>query len=96
LAAGWGLPAALLWWSSLLWLMGICARGILTRRRNRLYPLVAMGAGILVGIHANFDFSLQMPAVALTFAAILGVGVAQAFPTRKVHGWSDPDLELGP
>lgn len=96
LAAGWGLPAALLWWSALLWLLGICARGIFKRRRNRLYPMVALGAGILVGIHANFDFSLQMPAVALTFAAILGVGLAQALPTRKAHDWSDPELELGP
>jgi O-antigen ligase len=96
LAAGWGLPAALLWWSALLWLMVICARGIFTRRRNQLYPLVALGAGILVGVHANFDFSLQMPAVAATFAAILGLGLAQAFRTGRTRGWPDSDQEPGP
>jgi len=85
LAAGWGLPAALCWWAALLWLAGLCLRGIFTRRRNRVFPLLALGAVVLVGIHAIFDFSLQIPAVALTFAAILGLGVAQAFPTRIVE-----------
>jgi O-antigen ligase len=82
LVAGWGLPAALCWWAALLWLAGLCMRGIFARRRNRVFPLLALGAVILVGIHAIFDFSLQIPAVAATFAAILGLGVAQAFPTR--------------
>ena len=85
LAAGWGLPAALCWWGALLWLTGWCVRGVLTRRRNRVFPLLALGASVLVGTHAIFDFSLQIPAVAITFAAILGLGVAQAFPTHVME-----------
>jgi hypothetical protein len=33
---------------------------------------------VLVALHAVVDFSLLMPAVALTFAAILGIGCAQS------------------
>ncbi len=83
LAAGWGLPAAILWWSSLAWLALICARGIFLRRRNRVYPMLAIGATVLVSVHSIFDFSLQMPAISLTYAVILGLGVAQAFSTRS-------------
>ena len=85
LAAGWGLPAAILWWASLGWLFVICLRGVLVRKRNRVFPMLAVGASVLVGVHAMFDFSLQMPAIAVTFAAILGLGVAQAFPPRELE-----------
>ncbi len=83
LAAGWGLPAAILWWSAMIWLVVLCARGVFQRRRNRTYPMLAVGASVLVGVHSIFDFSLQMPAIALTYVAILGLGVAQAFSTRE-------------
>jgi O-antigen ligase len=83
LAAGWGLPAALLWWLALSWLLVLCIRGVFVRRRDRAYPLLAAGCGALVATHSLFDFSLQIPAIALTFAVILGLGVAQAFPTRS-------------
>jgi O-antigen ligase len=78
--AGFGLPAAILWWGLLVWLVLLCALGIFVRRRHRVLPAIALGASILVGIHSIFDFSLQMPAIALLYAAILGIGVAQAFP----------------
>lgn len=83
LAAGWGLPAAIAWWAMLIWLVGICWRAIFVRRSNRLFPTLGVGASILVGIHSVFDFSLQMPAIALTYAIILGVGVAQAFARHR-------------
>ena len=82
LAAGWGLPAAILWWSAIGWLFTLCARGVFVRRRNRIYPLLAVGATVLVGFHAVFDFSLQIPAIAFTYAALLGLGVAQSFSSR--------------
>lgn len=84
LAAGWGLPAAILWWAAVLWLAGLCLRGYFIRRRNRVFPLLAVGATLVVGLHAIFDFSLQMPAIAFTYATILGLGVGQAFSSRRV------------
>jgi len=79
LAAGWGLPATLAWWGAFVWLVAICWRGFFYRRHDRVYPALAVAASILVAIHSLFDFSLQMPAISLTYAAILGVGIAQAF-----------------
>ncbi len=83
LAAGWGLPAAIAWLSAMGWFVWLCARGVLTRRRHRAYPMLAVGASALVGVHSIFDFSLQMPAIALTYACLLGLGLAQAFSTRE-------------
>lgn len=77
LAAELGLPAAAAMLLALLLLWGLCLRGAVKRRRRRLYPLVATAAAVLVALHAVTDFSLLMPAVALTFAAILGIGCAQ-------------------
>jgi O-antigen ligase len=83
LAASLGLPAAIAWWTAWVWLIGICIRGIFVRRRNRHYPILAIAATALVGVHSIFDFSLQIPAVALTYAVILGLGVGQSAPTRE-------------
>ena len=82
-AAGIGLPAAIAWWTAIAWLTLLCLRGVRVRRRNRLYPLVAVAASVLVAVHSSVDFSLQMPAVALLYATLLGLGVGQALPTRN-------------
>jgi hypothetical protein len=36
-----------------------------------------------VGMHALVDFSLQVPAVATTYAALLGIGVAQSYRSGR-------------
>jgi O-antigen ligase len=86
LALGLGVPAASLWVLAIAWLLLRCVAGIARRRRRRIYAIAAVGATVLIGLHSLVDFSLQMPAVAVLFAAILGVGLAQAFP--KGDGWS--------
>ncbi len=82
-AAGLGLPAAIAWLTAIVWLTLLCLRGVRMRRRNRLYPLIAVAASVLVAVHSSVDFSLQIPAVALLYATILGLGAAQALPTRN-------------
>ena len=59
-----------------------CLRAGLTRRRDGLYPALACGATALVATHALLDFSLQIPAVAATFTALLALGVAQSWSSR--------------
>ena len=60
-----------------------CFRGATWRAaRTRWRRCVAVGAAILVGAHALVDFSLQIQAVALTVAALLGAGLAQAESSR--------------
>ena len=78
---GWLQVSAL--FLSIIWLALICLRGVWVRQRNWLYPALGFAASILVGVHAFMDFSLQIPAVAYTYALILGAGVAQSFPTRR-------------
>ncbi|MEZ5669028.1 MAG: O-antigen ligase family protein [Alphaproteobacteria bacterium] len=73
-----GLPAAILMVAMVGALALACTRGALIRRRNSAYPAMAAAATTLVGIHALVDFSLQIPAVTVYFAAILGLGYAQA------------------
>lgn len=67
---------------SILVLFANTLRGFFVRRRNTHFAAVAVGASILVGLHSLVDFSLQIEAVALTYAALLGVGVAQSQTDR--------------
>lgn len=55
-----------------------CCKGTTARRVGVATPAIAASVACLVGVHALVDFSLQVQAVALTFMAILGAGVAQS------------------
>jgi O-antigen ligase len=61
-----------------------CIKGARRRRENAIVPQVAASAACLVGVHSLVDFSLQIQAVALTFVALLGAGVAQSESSRLV------------
>ncbi len=78
-----GLPATLLLYAGMAVLFVYSLAGVFRRRRDRIFPLLAASATVLVGIHALVDFSIQIPAVAVTYAAILGLGAAQATPRRS-------------
>ncbi len=78
-----GLPAAAVWFAVLAGLSLRCLAGFFRRWRDHIYPAVGFCAAFLVGLHALVDFSLQIPAVAVNFAVLLGVGVAQ--------GWSSAE-----
>jgi hypothetical protein len=68
---GWPAAAALFAGLGLLALR--CLHG-----RSAVYPAVLASCSVLVGVHALVDFSLEMPAIAATYALLLGVGCAQA------------------
>ncbi len=78
-----GIPAALMLMTAIGLMVAVCLRGARTRRRQETYPILALGASATVGLHACVDFSLHIPAVAAAFAAILGLGVAQSWSSRK-------------
>ncbi|UOA06989.1 O-antigen ligase [Methylobacter sp. S3L5C] len=61
----------------------VCLRGVWIRQRNWIYPAIGFSASLLIGAHALVDFSLQIPAIAYTYALIMGAAVAQSLPTRK-------------
>ena len=81
-AAETGLIAAALYFGMLLLIVVRCFIGARNRRRNQLYPAVGGAVAVLIGLHSYFDFGPQTPGVAVTFAALLGVAFAQAWPTN--------------
>jgi O-antigen ligase len=72
-----GLPVAALWFAALYALMRRITSAAFRRRRYGV-PAAAVGAAVLVGLHALVEFSIQVPAVALVFAAVLGLAHAVA------------------
>lgn len=79
---GLGAPVAALLFLAVAWLAIRCIYAALTRRNASTAPLAASAATILVLLHAFVDFSLQIQAVSLTWAALLGAGVAQSWSSR--------------
>src|SRR5262245_24557818 len=61
-----------------------CVKGATTRRANETLPCVAASVAFLLGVHTLVDFSLQIEAIAITFMALLGAGVAQSESSRLV------------
>jgi O-antigen ligase len=59
-----------------------CVRGAATRQVNETPPCVAASVAFLLGVHTLVDFSLQIQAIAITFMALLGAGVAQSTSSR--------------
>jgi len=78
-----GLPAAFCSTLAIGLLVWRCWRGILTRSRDRHLPAIGLAASVLVGLHSLVDFSLQIPAVAVAYMFLLGIGVAQSFSSRR-------------
>lgn len=77
-----GIPAGLAYLAVPVVLAWMCFQGCLNRRRDRIFPAIGFAASVVVGIHAAVEFSLQVPAVAITYAALLGLGVAQSWRTN--------------
>ncbi|NJO55625.1 MAG: hypothetical protein HC834_03855 [Rhodospirillales bacterium] len=78
-----GLPAALALFATLLGLAIICILGIRRRRRDAVYPCIGLAATVLVAVHSTVDFSLQIPAIAATYAFIMGICCAQCWSSRR-------------
>ena len=74
-----GLPAALALYLALIGLALTCLRGVRRRHRDWVFPATGVAASVLVGVHATVDFSLQLPAVAMLYATIMGVACAQSY-----------------
>lgn len=59
-----------------------CLKNAIVSRDGTEASAIAVSIACLVGLHALIDFGLQVQAVALTFMAILGAGVAQSQSAR--------------
>jgi O-antigen ligase len=77
-----GLLQALALFIAIFWLALICLRGVWRRRKDWIYPAIGFSATLLVGAHALVDFSLQIPAVAYTYALMMGAAVRGAYSSQ--------------
>lgn len=78
-----GLPAAGLIVLTIFALLARCLIGVRLRRQGTVFPIIGVAATLLVALHAAVDFSLQIPAVAVTYALIMGAAVAQSWSSRR-------------
>jgi O-antigen ligase len=74
-----GLPAALIFYGALTILVLVLLHGARERRRATIYPCAGLGVVALLGVHALVDFSLQIPAIGVTFALVAGIAYAQSW-----------------
>lgn len=81
-----GLPAAALLLAAIVSLVWLCARGRGVNARDSVFRTSAVAASALVGAHALVDFSLQIPAVTLSWLALLAVGCARSAAARLEPG----------
>lgn len=93
LALDLGIPAALLLACGYGAIGLRCLGGVIRRRRDQIHPALALAALCLLGVHGLVDFSAQMPAIALTLAYLLGVGVAQSWRSGEGRAESASSLE---
>lgn len=80
-----GFPAALLLFYCFLRLAIICLRGVFIRKKHRIYSSVGLAASCLIAAHAYVDFSLQIPAIAYTYALLMGASCAQSFSSKMIR-----------
>jgi hypothetical protein len=63
-------------------MLSCCAEGLIRRHRREEFPALAFAVGVLAAAHAGVDFSLHIPAIAASLAALLGLGTAQSWSSR--------------
>ncbi|KQQ81288.1 O-antigen ligase family protein [Aureimonas sp. Leaf324] len=73
------IPAVLLGYAHIV---GNLVRGLRSRRRMRVVPLMALGALVLVSLHGLVDFSLQIPGMAAYFATYLAAATTVSLGRR--------------
>jgi O-antigen ligase len=83
LAFDLGIPAASALVLAVVWVAWRCGIGFGTRGRDRELAALGVFVTVLLGFHSLFDFGLQIPAVACTYASMLGVAWAQSWSTRQ-------------
>jgi O-antigen ligase len=74
-----GLPAAISMFGIFAGFLYLTYSGVRVRRRSVIYPCIGFSATILVALHSLVDFSLQIPAVAITYSFIIGAACSQSW-----------------
>jgi O-antigen ligase len=86
IAAEGGILLALVVVLAWILLFALLLHGVRQRRRDTIFPVAAFTVAAVALIHAMIDFSLQIPGFSIPAMALIGVGAAQSFVTRKQIG----------
>ncbi len=78
-----GIPAALALFAAIAWMGGACARALVIRRRRREFGALGLSATVLVATQSLIDFTLQIEGIAVTYAMLIGLCYAQAWPSHR-------------
>lgn len=81
-----GLPAAAVFYAVLALIGWRLLAGVRRRRTGPVIPAFALACFTVAALHSAVDFSLQIPSIAASFAAILGIGWAQSFSRADYRG----------
>ncbi|MBI3453071.1 MAG: O-antigen ligase family protein [Rhodospirillales bacterium] len=84
-AVGIGLPGTALLVAAIAWVAWLCLNGAVRRQRSYLLPAVGAAVAVQAAVHSLADFSLEIPAVAVSFAFLLGLAAAQAARQNRVN-----------
>src|SRR5262249_34838322 len=81
-AAEWGLPAALAFWSFIVFAMVRAVRlfVLVHSPEQRGILLACIGAILAILIHSLMDFNLQIPSNATLFLTFVGISLAMPLP----------------
>lgn len=82
-----GIPGLLVFWTPILCLFGKMISSFLDdpRRYRRSITLACIGSTLALLLHSVIDFNLQIPANALLFATVLGIGYKAACVERRAE-----------
>jgi O-antigen ligase len=58
--------------------LGVLVHGVRTRRRDLIFPVVALCSTAAAVVHSTVDFSLQIPGYAIVIFSLLGVGLIRS------------------
>ena len=78
-----GYPAALALFATFGGFLVLTFRGLRRRRQHKVYPCIGFAATALVSSHSLVDFSLQIPAVAMTYSLLMGAACAQSWSSQR-------------
>lgn len=83
IASDLGIPAALILFGSILFILGSAIRSFLSGERDfeRIVALGCVGSIVAILLHSFADFNLYIPANALLFSAILGLAISASNPS---------------
>ncbi len=73
-----GLPAAAAILLALAWIVCLCLRELRARRRGAIMPCIAVAVTVQLGLHSMVDFSMQVPAVMVSYMILLVCGLTRS------------------